>query len=73
VSAEVAFTAEYEMDVVATVYDQFGRVKQQSRPYRLNTNWQLVGTQEWVNYHYDIQDRVIKVVAPDGSIDEKVN
>jgi RHS repeat-associated protein len=67
VTGEIGFTAGYEMDVVATIYDQFGRLKTQSRPYRLNINWQLVGTQEWTNYNYDILDRVTSVVAPDGS------
>ncbi|MFN7928342.1 MAG: RHS repeat-associated core domain-containing protein [Blastocatellia bacterium] len=68
VGAEIGFTAGYEMDVVATIYDQFGRVKTQSRPYRLNTSWGLVGTQEWTNFNYDVQDRITSEVAPDGSI-----
>jgi RHS repeat-associated protein len=67
VTGEIGFTAGYEMDVVATNYDQFGRVQKQSRPYRLNTSWQLVGTQEWTTYNYDVLDRVTSVVAPDGS------
>lgn len=64
---EISFTAGFEMDVVATLYDQFGRIYTQSRPYRLNANWGLVGTINWTNYIYDILDRVISVVAPDGS------
>ncbi len=67
VTGEIGFTAGYEMDVVASIYDQFGRMKTQSRPYRLNTSWGLVGTQDWTNYNYDILDRVSSVVAPDGS------
>lgn len=67
VTGEIGFTAGFEMDVVASVYDQFGRMKTQSRPYRLNTSWGLVGTKEWTNYNYDILDRVSSVVAPDGS------
>ena len=67
VAAEISFTAGYEMDVVATVYDQFGRVKTQSRPYRLNTSWGLVGTQEWTTYNYDILNRVTSEVLADGS------
>ena len=67
VTAEIGFTAGYEMDVVASIYDQFGRMKTQSRPYRLNTSWALVGTQDWTNYNYDVLDRVSSVVAPDNS------
>ena len=63
VAAEIGFTAGYEMDVAATVYDQFGRVKTQSRPYRLNTSWGLVGTQEWTTYNYDILNRITSEVA----------
>lgn len=65
--SEFSFAAGYEMDVVDTIYDSFGRVQKQTRPYRLNTSWQLVGTKSETNYSYDALDRVSSVVAPDGS------
>jgi RHS repeat-associated protein len=65
--SEISFTAGYEMDAVDTVYDSFSRIQKQTRPYRMNTSWQLVGTKDWANYSYDPLDRISSVVAPDGS------
>ncbi len=70
VGAELAFTfgpTGYEMDVVDSVYDQWGRMQKQTRPYRRNANWVNVETPQWTNYYYDSQDRVSYVTAPDGS------
>ena len=70
VGAELAFTfgpTGYEMDVVDSVYDQWGRMQKQTRPYRRNANWVNVDTPQWTNYFYDAQDRISYVTAPDGS------
>ena len=67
VGAEIGFTAGYAMDVVDSVYDQWGRMQKQSRPYRRNADWSVNETPQWTNYYYDSQDRVSYVTAPDGS------
>ncbi len=67
VAAEIGYTAGYAMDVVDSVYDQFGRMQKQSRPYRRNADWSVNETPQWTNYTYDVQDRISTVVAPDGS------
>ncbi len=70
VSEKISFTLianNYDMDVVNTVYDQFGRVQKVTRPYRRYANWVNAETPQWTNYTYDIQSRVTTVVAPDGS------
>ncbi len=70
VGAEIGFTigsTGYEMDVVDSVYDQWGRMKKQTRPYRRNANWVNVDTPQFTTYNYDSQDRVVSVVGDDGS------
>ncbi len=67
VAAEIGYTVGYNMDVVDSVYDQFGRMQKQSRPYRRNFDWSVNETPVWTTYNYDVQDRVTSVVAPDGS------
>lgn len=67
VIAEIGFTVGYHMDVVDTLYDQFGRVFKQTRPYRRSADWSTNDTQYWTTYNYDIQDRVTSVVTHDGS------
>ncbi|MGH9941778.1 MAG: DUF4214 domain-containing protein [Pyrinomonadaceae bacterium] len=52
-------------DVVETKYDGFGRVSEQSRPYR-----QGAETPQWNKTFYDVLGRVMKVEAPDGSASE---
>ncbi len=67
VATELAFTVGFEMDVVDSVYDQWGRAQKQTRPYRRSANWVNLETPQWTNYYYDTQDRTTSVVAPDGS------
>ena len=61
VRQEKALGAGGVWDFVDTVYDNMGRVSQQSRPYR-NGN-----TQQWTTAVYDALGRTRTVTAPDGS------
>ena len=67
VAAEIGFTAGYAIDEVDSVYDQFGRMQKQSRPYRRNADFSANETPQWTTYNYDLQDRISSVVAPDNS------
>ena len=67
VGAEIGFTAGFAMDVVDSVYDQWGRMQKQSRPYRRNADWSFNEPPQWTTYNYDAQDRLSYVTAPDGS------
>ena len=70
VATEIGYTkvgTNYDMDVVDSVYDQFGRMQKQTRPYRRYANGTNAETPNWTNYTYDVQDRISTVVAPDGS------
>jgi len=61
VRIEQALGAGNVWDYVATVYDNMGRMSQQTRPYRSGE------TQQWTTTTYDALSRVISVAAPDGS------
>jgi len=52
-------------DVVETRYDAFGRVKEQSRPFRDGAE-----TPRWNKTFYDVLGRVTRAEAPDGSATE---
>jgi len=61
VRQERALGANSVWDFVDTVYDNMGRVAQQSRPYRNGD------TPLWSTTTYDALSRVLSVQAPDGS------
>ncbi|MCA1628060.1 MAG: hypothetical protein LC742_08870, partial [Acidobacteria bacterium] len=50
-------------DVVETKYDVFGRVKEQSRPFRSRAE-----SPQWTKTFYNEMGRVFRVEAPDGSV-----
>ncbi len=61
---EIAYGKDYVLDIVETLYDQHGRIFQQTKPYRYTgTN----STKYWFKYWHDPFDRVSKVVSPDNS------
>ena len=59
---EEALASGGAIDVVETVYDNLGRVSQQSRPFRNG-----VEQPQWSTTAYDALSRPISVTAPDGS------
>jgi RHS repeat-associated protein len=61
VRQEKALGANGVWDFVDVVYDNMGRVSQQSRPYRTGD------TLQWSSSVYDALSRVVSVQAPDGS------
>ncbi|HWT03723.1 MAG TPA: RHS repeat-associated core domain-containing protein, partial [Pyrinomonadaceae bacterium] len=64
IAQEEALTRENSVDywdVVETVYDEMGRVKKQSMPYRSGQ------TPQWSETFYDAVGRVVMTKAPDGS------
>ena len=67
---EVAFGKNYVRDVVETKFDNLGRVSQQSRPYRANSDSLLTPaeTVQWSAVSYDSLDRPLQTVSPDGSV-----
>jgi len=62
VRQEKALGVSNVWDFVDTVYDNLGRVSQQTRPYRSGE------TQQWSSTSYDALGRTISVTAPDGSV-----
>lgn len=62
---EVRGEAANVWDVIETKYDVFGRVKEQSRPFREGAE-----TPRWNKNFYDTLGRVTRAEAPDGSATE---
>src|SRR5260370_32642686 len=62
VRTEKALGVNGVWDFVDTIYDNMGRVAQQTRPYRSGE------TSQWSTTTYDALSRAISVTAPDGSI-----
>ncbi|HKX27767.1 MAG TPA: DUF4329 domain-containing protein, partial [Blastocatellia bacterium] len=65
VHGEIAYGKDYVLDIVATKYDNLGRLWQQTRPYRNGD------PPQWSTYEYDSLDRLTKITAPDGSVIER--
>ncbi len=61
VKKEESFAPAGVVDIVEIKYDQYGREWKTSRPFRSGD------TIYWTEKFYDAQDRLIKVVEPDGS------
>jgi RHS repeat-associated protein len=62
VRREEALASGGAIDVVESVYDNMGRISQQSRPFRSG-----VEQPQWDTTAYDALGRAISVTAPDGS------
>jgi RHS repeat-associated protein len=65
---EVAFGKNYALDVADTKFDNMGRVSQQSRPYRANSNLTPAETVQWSTLTYDTLGRQVQTASPDGSV-----
>jgi RHS repeat-associated protein len=63
VRQEKALAAPGVWDIVDTIYDNMGRVAQQSQPYR-------TGTPRWSYVSYDSLGRSRKVIAPDYTLSD---
>jgi RHS repeat-associated protein len=68
VMKEVAFGKNYAPDVVETKFDNMGRVSQQSRPYRANSNLTPAETVQWSTVTYDSLNRQVQTTSPDNSV-----
>jgi RHS repeat-associated protein len=65
---EVAFAKNNMRDVVETKFDNLGRVSQQTRPYRANSDLAPTETLQWSAVTYDSLNRPIQTTSPDLSI-----
>jgi RHS repeat-associated protein len=65
---EVAFAKNNMRDVVEAKFDNLGRVSQQTRPYRANSDLAPQETLQWSAVTYDSLNRPIQTTSPDGSI-----